>query len=269
MRVLLTLFLVLSLPWTAFAADLLVTWQDGEGNLMKVAHRDDTHIRMDTQPDTYTLLIGDKIYMVTKDEGEWQVVDLDQMSGMMKMFGSAADTPKIEDYKTSFVKTGRTEKIASYKGTVYVVEVRDGENKLLQKDEIVFSRNSDVRRASRAMMTISTKMASKMGPDLSAEMDKAMEQAAENDYGGTLRYGTDMKLTNIEKGALPDGYFRLPQNAGQADVGQPPAPQSGQKGGFLGQLAGDSESAAKDETRSSTVEEVREGVRGMFNSLFD
>lgn len=269
MRILMVLFILFPFSSTAFAADLLVTWQDGQGNLMKVAHRDDTHIRMDNQPDNYTLLRGDKIYMATKDEGEWQVVDLDQMSGMAKMFASKAVTSQAKDYKATFAKTGKTEKIASYKGTVYVVEVRDEAKKLVQKEEVVFSRNSDVRRASQAMMTIAAKMGDKMGLAYSANMDEAMQEAANKDYGGTLRYGSDMKVVSIEKGSLPAGYFDLPQNANQLDVGQAPASQSGKKSGFFDQLMGDSESAAKDETRNSTVDEVREGVRGAFKNLFD
>jgi hypothetical protein len=270
MRSLLTLFLVFSLPWTAFSADLLATWQSADGDLMKVAHRDDSHVRMETQPDSYMLLTGDKIYMVSKDEGKWKVVDMDQMAGLMKMYGGvAAGTIQIDDYSTSFQATGRTEKIASYKGTVYLVEVRDENKELIEKDEVVFSKNSDVKRASQAMMAISAKMGNKMGPDISAQLDKAMLQAAENDYGGALRYGTDMRLINIEKGPLPDAYFQLPQNSQLVEVPQPPPAQSGQKGGFFGQLMGDSEDAAKDETRSSTVDAVREGVRGALKGLFD
>ncbi len=270
MRSLFTLFLVFSLPWAAFSADLLATWQSADGNLMKVAHRDDSHVRMETRPDNYMLLTGDKIYMVSKDEGEWKVVDMDQMAGLMKLYGGvAASTMQIDDYSTSFQATGRTEKIASYKGTVYLVEVRDENKELIQKDEVVFSKNSDVRRASQAMMAISAKMGDKMGPDISAQLDEAMLQAAENDYGGPLRYGTDMKLVSIEKSPLPDAYFQLPQNAQQVEVPQPPPAQPGQKGGFFGQLMGDSEDAAKDETRSSTVDAVREGVRGALKGLFD
>ena len=260
--------LLLLLPATAFAADILATWQDGQGNLMKVAHRDDSHIRMDTQPDSYMLLSEDKVYIVTKDEGEWQVVDLDQMSGMMAMLGKDA-TPTAGSYSSTIKKTSRTEKIASYKGTVYLVEVRDANQQLVDKAEVVFSGNSDVKRASQAMTTLSMKMAGKMGGGVSREMSAAMRQADDHNYGGVLRYGADMMLVNMEKGALPADYFMLPQNADQIDVGSQPAVQSQKKGGFLGTLLGDSESAAKEETRSGTVEEVREGVRGMLNNLFD
>lgn len=268
MRFACLLLFVLLLPVTAFATDILATWQDGQGNLLKVAHRDDSHVRMDTQPDSYMLLQDDKVYIVTKDEGEWQVVDMDQMSGMMTMLGK--DTvSSVDSYNTTIKKTGRTEKIASYKGTVYLVEVRDANQQLVDKAEVVFSGHSDVRRASQAMTTLSMKMAGKMGEGVSREMNAAMRQAEDHNYGGVLRYSADMTLVNIEKGALPADYFLLPQNAGQIDVGSQPAAQPQKKSGFLGALLGDSESAAKEETRSSTVEEVREGVRGVFNNLFD
>lgn len=269
MRSLFFLLMLTSLPLSSFSADLLVTWQDGEGNLMKLAHRDDTHVRMDMQPDSYMLLTGDKIYMVSKDEGEWQILDMDQVSGMAKMFGASAMAPQVDDYEASFVLTGKTEKVASYKGSVYIVEVRDKASKLIQKDEVVFSKHKDVRRASQAMMIIATKMGDKMGAAISADVDEAMQEARENDYGGTLRYGTDMKVVSIEKDALAADYFQLPQNAKQLEVGQPPAAQSAQGGGFFGQLLGDSESAAKDEANESTVEEVRKGVRGLFKNVFE
>ena len=269
MRRFMLMFLFLFLPLNLIAADLLVTWKDGQGNLMKLAHRDDTQVRMDTQPDSYMLLTGDKIYMASKNDGEWQVVDMDQIAGMAKMFGSAAVSQQDVDYKVAFAKTGKTENIAGYKGTVYIVEVRDGTNKLVQKEEVVFSKDNDVRLASQAMMVIAAKMGSKMGAAITRDMDEAMQEARENDYGGTLRYGTDMKVVSIEKGPLPDSYFQLPQGAEQMEISQPPASQGGQGGGFFDQLRGDSESAAKDETRDSTVEEVRKGVRGLFKNIFE
>jgi len=267
MRIPLILLIVFILPGTALSADLLITWQDAQGNQTKVAHRDDYQIRMDSQPDSYTLLLNEKIYVATKDEGEWRVLDLDQMPEMMKGFGANTASFDPDDYKATYKTTGKTEKIASYKGSVYVVEVRDKSNKLLQKDEVVFSTHKDVRRASRAMLTIATKMGSKMGSGISAGMDKAIQQAEDHDYGGTLRFGKDMKIVNIEKTSLPEDYFKLP--ADSANINQPAPAQSAKKGGFFGQLMGDSEGAAKDETRASTVEEVREGVRGVFKNLFE
>lgn len=267
MRISLILMMIFVLPGTALSADLLITWQDAQGNQIKVAHRDDYQIRMDSQPDSFTLLQNDKVYVATKDEGEWRIIDLDQMPEMMKGFGAGSASFDPEDYQATYKTTGKTEKIASYKGAVYIVEVRDQSNKLLQKDEVVFSKHKDVRRASRAMLTIATRMGSKLGSGISAGMDKAIQQAEDNDYGGTLRFGKDMKIVNIEKKTLPADYFKLPVDP--ANINQPSSAQPEKKGGFFGQLMGDSEDAAKDETRASTVEEVREGVRGVFKNLFD
>ncbi|MDH3997803.1 MAG: hypothetical protein OET90_03085 [Desulfuromonadales bacterium] len=270
MRFFLTLLLLFTFVSPAFSGDMLITWQTADGHKMKVAHRDDNHVRMQTTPDAYTLLTGDKIYMVSKSDDGWQVMDYDQMAGLAAQFGGSQAVAEIGDYKAKYKKTGKTEKIAGYKGTVYQVTVRDGSGKVVQDDQVVFSKSGDVKRASKAMMLIAAKMGDKMGAAFSQSMDEAMQQAQNNSYGGALRYGKDMKVVSIDKKSLPGDYFKLPQNAKQVEMPQQaPSQQQKKSGGFFGDVFGDSKEAAKDEAHDSTVDEVREGVRKAFGSLFD
>ena len=73
MSVCLLLFVCTGSTW---AGDIVATWKYTDGSTMKLSARDDQHIRMDTAPDSYTLLTGSKVYMVQKDDEGWQATDM-------------------------------------------------------------------------------------------------------------------------------------------------------------------------------------------------
>ncbi len=107
-------------------ADLVGTWKTDNNDSFKISFRDKEHIRMEAGPDAYILVSGDKVYMVNRTKGKWKAVDMDEMSGMMKMFGKGTVNAKaIEGNKPHFEPTGRKETIAGYKGEVYRVTYSD------------------------------------------------------------------------------------------------------------------------------------------------
>ena len=98
-------------------ADLVGTWKTERNESFTISYRDKQHIRMEAGPDAYILVSGDKVYMVNRTKGKWKAVEMDEMSGMMKMFGKGPVNAKaIEDHKPHFEPTGRKETIAGYKG---------------------------------------------------------------------------------------------------------------------------------------------------------
>jgi len=265
---------------SAWAKDIVATWKYSDGSTVKLSARDDRHVRMDTAPDSYTLLTGSKVYMVQKDDDGWQATDMAKMASMMGGMGGAfgqKKTANIEDYKTSYKYTGKKETIAGYKGKVYRVEVRDGAGKLVSSDELVLSKSKDIRRVNLAMVQISSKMTSMAMPGMAKSADAAKKQA--DKYGSVLRYGKDMTLTSVKKASLKSAYFELPKGTTQREVKAPKqAPQkttaaanektADKKGGFFGDLFKSSEGAAKDQTKTNTTGEVKEGVNKLFNKFF-
>ena len=278
-RILITVCLILFVSTgTVWAKDIVAVWKYTDGTTMKLSARDDQHIRMDTAADSYTLLTGDKVYAVNKDDDGWKATDMAQVAGMMGgMFGQQ-QAPSADDYKATYTYTGRTETIAGYKGKVYKVEVRDGAGKLVSSDELVLTKAKEIRRINLAMVQISSKMASMTMPGMAKSTDAAKKQA--DKYGSVLRYGKDMRLASVKYASLKSGYFDLPKGTTQRKIKAPPkAPQAssgsanektaGKKsGGFFGDLFKNSGDAAKDQTQTNTTSEVKEGVNKLFKKFF-
>jgi len=275
MSVCLLLFVCTGSTW---AGDIVATWKYTDGSTMKLSARDDQHIRMDTAPDSYTLLTGSKVYMVQKDDDGWQATDMEKMAGMMGgMFGGQKKKVNVDDYKTTYKYTGKKETIAGYKGKVYRVEVRDGAGKLVSSDELVLSTSKDILRVNMAMARISSKMTGMAVSGLSANPEAIKKQA--DKYGSVLRYGKDMTLVAVKKSSLKSSHYELPKGTTQREVKAPKKPPqkttaaanektAGNKGGFFGDLFKSSEGEAKDQTKTNTTGEVKEGVNKLFNKFF-
>jgi hypothetical protein len=278
-RILITVCLLLFVcTGTVWAKDIVAVWKYTDGNTMKLSARDDQHVRMDTSADSYTLLTGGKVYAVSKDDDGWRATDLAKVSGMMGgMFGGQKQV-NVDDYKTTYKYTGKKETIAGYKGKVYRVEVRDKAGKLVSSDELVLSKAKDVRRINMAMVQISTRMNSMAMPGMAKSADAAKKQA--DKYGSVLRYGKDMRLASVKKVSLKSDYFELPKGTTEREVKMPAkSPQTTtaaanektaekKSGGFFGDLFKGSGDAAKDQTKSNSSDEAREGVNKLFKSIF-
>jgi hypothetical protein len=263
---------------SAWAGDIVATWKYSDGSAITLSARDDQHIRLDTANDSYTLLTGEKTYMVQKTDEGWQATDMDKMASMMGgMFGGGQKKINVDDYKASYKYTGRTETIAGYKGKIYQVEVKDGSGKVVSSDELVLSKSKDIRRVNMAMVRISSKSFGGAMSGLAKSTEEAQKQA--DQYGSVLRYGKDMKLVAVKKLSLKSSHFELPKGTTQREVKAPKkVPQkttaaanektAGKKGGLFGGLFKSSEGPAKDQTNTNTTSEVKEGVNKLFNSIF-
>ncbi len=273
-----TCLLLFIFTGSALAKDIVATWKYTDGSTITLSARDDQHIRLDTANDSYTLLTGGKTYAVQKTDEGWQATDMEKMASMMGgMFGGGQKKINVEDYKATYKYTGRTETIAGYKGKIYRVEVKDGSGKLVSSDELVLSKSKDIRRVNMAMVRISSKSFGGAISGLAKSTEEAQKQA--DQYGSVLRYGKDMKLVTVKKLSLKSSHFELPKGTTQREVNAPKkVPQkttaaanektAGKKGGFFGDLFKNSEGAAKDQTKTNTTSEVKEGVNKLFNKIF-
>ena len=262
---------------TLWAGDIVAAWKTKDGGAMTLSVRDDNHIRMDTAQDSYTLLTGDKVYMVHKDEGRWQATDMAQLAGMMGMFGKSASAAP-DSYDVQYESTGRRETIAGYSGKVYRVTVRDGGGKKISSDEAVLSKSADILRINMGLAKLSEAMGSAAMPGMSGSLEAARKHA--KTYGSVLRYGQDMALSSVTKTDLGASYFQLPATAEQQTVTAPaggsrPAgaasssPSNEKNSGFLGGLFKESADTAKDEAERNSVEQVKKGVGNLFKSVFN
>jgi hypothetical protein len=273
-RILTALCLLLVIPLSAWSEDIVATWRHQNGNTMKLAMRDANHVRMDTGKDNYLLVNGEKEYMVSRQDGQWTAMDMDQLAGMMSRFGIQAGTTGQEAnrYQSSFKDTGRTETVAGYKGSVYVAETKDEAGELIDRSEIVFSKHKDVELASKAWMSIATRLGNVVGLQTSQAIEKATKQAETSGYGGMLRVG-EMTLVSIEKPSLSTTHFDLPEFVEVMEMDNRPT-QGGDTSNaddspnFAKELGEEAGNAAQDEVKENTIDEVRKGVDGLFKKLF-
>ena len=269
-----TFCLCLLLPLSAWSQDIVSTWRHQNGTTMKLAMRNANHVRMDTGKDKYILVNGEKVYMVSKRDGQWTVMDMDVLAGMMSRFGiqAGATSQNADDYQSSFKNTGRNETVAGYRGSVYVAETKDQSGQLIDRSEIVFSKHQDVAEASKAWMSIASRLGDIVGAQTSKEIKEATKQAQTSGYGGMLRVG-EMTLVSIKKPSLDAAYFDLPEGAEVVDMDTMSdqanqASDSADESNFAKELGEEAGNAAQEEAKQNTIDEVREGVNGLFKKIF-
>ena len=268
MKRLILVLLVLVWPLSVSAGDIVSKWRQTDGNITTLSMRDLNHIRLDMAPDSYMLLSGQKVYMVSRQEGQWGAMDMDEISGMMKMFDGQAAT-QIEERWGTYKSTGRTETVAGYKGTVYISEVRDASGKVLEQSETVFCKHQDIVRVNEAWMAVASGMGHLVGPEMSRAMDQVTKEAREAGYGGFLRFGTDLTLISLKQQSLGSGYFNLPEGTEPVRAQSPPSEGAARPDNDgIADTASDVGKDAVDEAKGATIDEVRDGVKNIFNQLF-
>jgi len=227
-------------------------------------------------------------------------------SGFTSLFGGGETTVEKE-YSATYEKTGQKEKIAGYTGVVYNVDVMEDGN-IVRRDEVVLSSHSDLKKVNEGWSAIAAKMGESMGEEMAKSLEKATKEAKEAGYGGMLRYGDEMKLYNLKKMSLDISYYEIPTGAQTIEMGQMPSfqqpPDNNQQQQYQGQQYQDQQQAyeqqqqyqdqqyqgqqqqsqagqvleddatdvgqaARQETKDATIDEVREGVRSIFKSIFD
>lgn len=274
------LFVCICLLFSAsvFAGDISATYQYSDGQTMTISVRDASHVRMDTTPDSYMLLQGKKIYIVSKDEeGNWSAMDLEQMKGMAGMMGGLLGKKKdATQYDMKLKDTGKQEEIAGLKGNVYSATYYEN-NKAVSTNEIVFCNKKDIQKINDAWISIAAGLAQVMGQDMSQLLEKSNRLAKENNYGVMIRMGNDMKLKSISQKSMEDSFFKLPSGVEVMDVSMPmgdavesqTGQEENQSDSAISQDAKDVGQAARDEAKNATVDEVRKGVRGLFDKVFN
>lgn len=279
MRNLIILCLFLSTSNAIAATDLEATYNYQSGETLTIVTRDKQNVRIETSPTSYMLFHNDKVYSVNQDSnGRLMVMDMDELkavtsSGFMSLFGGGGSTANTVVYKTTYKSTGKKEEIAGYNGKVYNVEIIDSANNI-QREEVVLSSHADIKTVSDGWSVIAAKMGKILGDKTAKSIEKSLKEAESAGYGGILRYGNEMRLKDVKKVSLDSSYYELPAGAQVVSLGKIPnfnlpVTQQSKAGQVVEQDAKDVGSAAKQEAKNATIDEVRDGVRDIFNSLFD
>jgi len=257
MRILwLLLCVVLAAPTGALAAsDIVATYTCSDGTSITLCTRDAKHVRMDTSPNSYMLLKGDKVYAVSTDEsGACQVVDMDQMKstgGFMSMFGGGS----APEYDVRYEKTGRTEKVAGYSGAIYTAVIYE-DGKVVGREEVVLGSQADIKKLTEGWMAMAERM-SNMGQ----AFGDSVKEARKTGYGGLLRYGDQMRLSRVKVTSLKNAYYELPSGSRQVSV---PSSSGSDDAG----LSDDAKEIGRD-AKEATKDEIKQGVRGMISDIFN
>jgi hypothetical protein len=248
-------------------ADTVATYDMKDKGSLVISYRDDNHIRMDTGEDSYLLLTGGKTYGVSRDNGKWTAVDMEQVGRMGRSLGLNTAGEEDDSGEVTFQKTGRTETIAGYKGDVYIVVVTDksgGE----EQHEVVFGKHRDLDDLNRAWRAFG----SNLGNALRMKNIQGLGYQArerQQELGTALRYEDEMILRSVAKQSLSPSHYELPRDVERVDMQDPPSRSTSQQDDVVTDTARKTQDAAKDEAQDSVVDEVRDQVRGVFRKMFD
>ena len=148
--------------------------------------------------------IGKKVYIVSYDDGEKSVIDMDEMKKMSQAFGgidSSAYMQKNETPKYTIKKTGRKEKVGGINGEVWIVSGEDNGEKF--KEEMVVTNDKRVAKAVHSMFATLSSMG---GPDLENNF-------LELKKGYVVIKADSMALQSFSEKKLPNADYQLPKDA--------------------------------------------------------
>lgn len=249
-------------------ADTVATYDMKDQGSLVISYRDDDHIRMDTGEDSYMLVTGGKVYGVSRDNGKWTAVDMEQVGRLGRSLGFNKGQQKDDATDVKFQKTGRTETIAGYKGDVYIVEVTDAQGGKDQH-EVVFGKHRDLETLNRDWKAFGSHLGNAMQMKNLQGLEYQTTQGRQQELGTALRYEDRMILRSVAKQSLGSSHYELPEGVERADMQEAPSRSPSQQDDVVTDTAKKAQDAAKDEAQDSVVDEVRDQVRGVFRKMFD
>lgn len=192
-------------------ADLSGTWQlEGKHALTLALAGEQTRLDVGNQ---HTMLITPaQAYFITQQGGRRLAMDLDQMAGMLALFGGAiqqqveqaaggevSDSVRLQD-------TGREETVAGFTGRIFLVK-RPGQ----ADQELVLSKDPDLISLQQAYHRLGERLTQLVrNPGLSQTFELVNSQASELGYQGVLRYQDRFILQRVSRQTLPENHFQLP-----------------------------------------------------------
>jgi hypothetical protein len=181
-------------------------------------YKDAQHGRIDMKmsgtKDSNTILIsGKKAYMISRENGETNVVDMDEMMKMALMFGGGMPMDAEEeqaaaedDGRYQFKRTGKKERVAGIKGEVWQITYEEDGRK--KTEEAVMTDDSDYIDAMHAYEAVIKRMESGAG-----DMFPTEDLYLVHDGYVPLRIGNEMTLKSFSDDNVDPALFTLPKGA--------------------------------------------------------
>ena len=241
----------LSLPASASSVtyEIETESESDSGEIAMSFEFGDDITRWNTGEDNYFLVSEDELYMVSRTEEGWQVLELGSMTKALISFASQyAEQMTGATEAGELEPTGRTERVAGIKGEVY--RYYDEEEKT--EVEVVLTKNRDVVEANRAMMET---LAALFGED------EVRAQSEEAFWGKGLLLSrsedSEFRLASVSDKAVPKSRFELPAE---------PTKLGFDFSNLFGQ-ANSGAAAEAQEQEGKTVEEIGEDANELDKAL--
>jgi len=172
------------------------------------------------KPDTYLLARGDKIYAISRVNGQQVVMEA---ADLMRMAGGLMPSPTAALEQVSAIvslqPTSRRETVAGLGGTVYVLTYEDG-RKQRRTEELVLTSTPAASELTAAALRLGRSLAALSGTLLPAGADD-LARRLQADGLGLLRFGDRFRVESIDDRApaparfeLPGGSFQIPDLRG-------------------------------------------------------
>ncbi len=256
-------------PGSADTAEVV----DAEGNRITFEYEgNNLRVNMAQEQGSYMLANAQSLYVVTNNDGQIMVIDVQQA---MSMFGGMAQAavPDLAEVRVETLEaTGRKETVAGIEGEVYTLNFVD-QNGQAQRAELVLSPDARAVGFRDAMH----RMASRVG-DMVDQQDAAnLLQTRLNDKElGVLRYGQDMRVASISAGRVDPARFVLPAEPTDLSAlgglfGGGNSSEEGGMGGIMsGIFGGGAKEAPSDEAAPAddSLENATKEIGKAFGKLF-
>ena len=200
-------FLLLLVTNLTLSADYIAIL-DLNGATQTLLYKDDKHAKLITQDGSSKssfYLIGTKSYIVSEEDGQKTVMDMDEMRQMTKAFGGETTTTaqqKMSDFQ--IVKTNKHENVAGIKGTIWYLV--DPQTK--KRYKVVVTNNPNVKKSFHVMNIFLS--------SFTDNADKYNMFELENGYVVIKAEG--MELKKFKKKSLPEKTYQLPKDAVKANM---------------------------------------------------
>ncbi len=205
------LFFILA---TSLFADTTLKFKSGSADALKFYYADDAHMRLtmyddDGSSDLY--VIGKKSYIVSHDNGRYEIVDLDQMRAMMGALGAMVQEEMIMPL-IEVVKRGSSTTVAGVRGEKWTIRMRENEHERSETMKVVVTDNPQVLNAMRKLTSAFSLMPSG---------EASMMSFFEIQKGYVMIKHVDLELVKYSDRSIDPSVFVLPNK--QKRVSQPKA----------------------------------------------
>ncbi|TGD71197.1 hypothetical protein E4634_19500 [Mangrovimicrobium sediminis] len=229
----------------------------GEGDLMSFEYAGDKlRINPPDADGSYMLIRDAHMYVVTDNEGESMVFDMNSAFNMFGGMAASATPSEVEGRMVSLKPTGKTETLGGMSGEVYLLTYIDDDGRerssemVLSKDPRALGFRDAISAMARNIVKSIDQEKFKQQLDAGNDMQRELEKLDM----GVLRYGEDMKVRSITETDVADARFVLPAEPTDLGAalgnmfggGQSGGGQSGQSGGILGGLFGGGQAERQD-----------------------